>query len=126
MSLIPLVDEDQQDRNERESDHQLMVDEAISIAHQLGMRTRDVINSRTHNSSDDEDEDDDEMDIQVGIAGEREREGGRERERKDEDDDEMDIQVGIAEEREGGRDRERMKMYSISDGVSAILYSYIR
>ncbi len=40
-----------------------MVDEAMTIAHQLGMRTRDVINSRHDGEQDNED--DDEMDIQV-------------------------------------------------------------
>ena len=64
MSLIPLVDEDQmgasrETENEHEDIHELMVQEAISIAHDLGLRTRDALNHR------DEDSNNDNMDIQV-------------------------------------------------------------
>ena len=68
VSLIPLVEEDDHtavDTHEQEetgTSHGLMVDEAISIAHQLGMRAREVITGRQ------EDGDDDAMDIQVCVC----------------------------------------------------------
>ncbi len=76
ISLIPLVEDDHHavpiDPPERREESELIVNEAMTIAHHLGMRARDVIlgdhHHHCHGDEDGEHDEDDAMDIQVGVV----------------------------------------------------------